>query len=232
MSPDIVLADTVTKLGEPHRGRVLVAGSHGGIYAGYCAARAGVRAVILNDAGLGRDGAGIGSLGFLDGIGLAAATAAARTCRIADTVDMMANGVVSHVNRAAAALGCRAGQGVAECADRMRRAPAATAPVPAIAEARFVIREEAGRPVVIGIDSVSLHRPEDGGRVLVTGSHGGRVGGRPDRSVPDGVLLATYHDAGGGKDGAGWSRLPDLDGRGIAAATVAGDTARIGDARS
>ncbi|MFD1526950.1 hypothetical protein, partial [Halolamina salina] len=36
----------------------------------------------------------------------------------------------------------------------------------------------------------------------------------------------------GGKDGAGRSRLPFLDERSIPAATVAHDTARIGDARS
>ncbi len=55
-------SDTVTKPDGRHRDAVLIGGSHGGIYAGYCAAKAGVRAVILNDAGVGKDRAGIGSL--------------------------------------------------------------------------------------------------------------------------------------------------------------------------
>ena len=41
---------------------MVVAASHGGVYAGYCAALGRVRAVILNDAGVGRERAGIGSL--------------------------------------------------------------------------------------------------------------------------------------------------------------------------
>jgi hypothetical protein len=43
------------------------------------------------------------------------------------------------------------------------------------------------------------------------------------------ALLAVYNDAGIGIDDAGIGRLPALDDRGIAAATVAADSARIGD---
>ena len=46
------------------------------------------------------------------------------------------------------------------------------------------------------------------------------------------MLGALYNDAGIGKDAAGTSRLPALDARGIAAATVSATSARIGDARS
>ena len=46
------------------------------------------------------------------------------------------------------------------------------------------------------------------------------------------MLAALYNDAGIGKDAAGTSRLPALDARGIAAATVSSVSARIGDARS
>jgi hypothetical protein len=42
----------------------------------------------------------------------------------------------------------------------------------------------------------------------------------------------VFHDAGIGLGEAGIRRLPALDGRGIAAAAVAADSARIGDARS
>ena len=46
------------------------------------------------------------------------------------------------------------------------------------------------------------------------------------------MLGALYNDAGIGKDEAGTSRLPALNARGIAAATVSAASARIGDARS
>ena len=46
------------------------------------------------------------------------------------------------------------------------------------------------------------------------------------------ALAAVFHDAGVGINEAGVRRIAALDRRGIAAATVAADSARIGDARS
>ena len=65
-----------------HRSHVVVSGSYGGRYNAFNAAKWPVRAVIMNDAGIGRDNAGIVGLDFLDQIGLAAATADARTCHM------------------------------------------------------------------------------------------------------------------------------------------------------
>ena len=58
----MIVADSVTTLPANTRGEVLLSGSHGGSYSAYLAALAGARAVILNDAGVGRDRAGIGGL--------------------------------------------------------------------------------------------------------------------------------------------------------------------------
>src|SRR5215213_4234690 len=69
----IVVADTITKLPAEAAGAVVVSGSHGGLYPGTLAAKARVRAVILNDAGIGRDDAGIASLHLLERFGIAAA---------------------------------------------------------------------------------------------------------------------------------------------------------------
>ncbi len=228
----VFAADTITKMLPAHQGQVIVAGSHGGVYAGWCAAKGGARAVILNDAGVGKDEAGIGSLPFLAGIGLAAATADSLSCRISDASDMLAGGVISHVNEVAAALGCAPGQTVQECAERMRSAAMPAKPVPALQESRFVISQESGCRIVIGIDSASLFRAEDAERIVVTASHGALVGGKPDKVVPAGVFAAFFHDAGGAKDGSGYSRLPSLDDTGVVGATVAAASARIGDARS
>src|SRR6478735_12780320 len=54
--------DSITKLTPDDAGRVVIAGSHGGRYAAYCAARGNVLAVILNDAGVGWEQAGIAGL--------------------------------------------------------------------------------------------------------------------------------------------------------------------------
>ena len=74
--------------------------------------------------------------------------------------------------------------------------------------------------------------PEHKDAIVVTGSHGGLLGNRPETALKYDVLGALYNDAGIGKDEAGISRLPALDARGIAAATVSAASARIGDARS
>ncbi len=214
------------------RGQVVVAGSHGGVYAGWCAAKGGARAVILNDAGVGKDGAGTGSLAFLDEIGLAAATADSQSCRIADASDMLASGIISAVNRTAAALGCAPGQTVQDCAQRMCSAPLPAGLLPSLQESRFVISADEGGRAVIGIDSASLFQPEDAGKIVVTASHGALVGGRPDKVVPPGVFAAFFHDAGGAKEGSGYTRLASLDASGVVAGTVGAQSARVGDARS
>jgi hypothetical protein len=224
--------DSITRLAPVHAGHVVVAASHGAVYAGYCAAAGAVRAVILNDAGVGKDRAGIGALDWLDALGIAAAAADGNSCRIGDGADTIGSGVISHVNRTAAALGCAPGRPVADCANRMRAAELPSRPVPPRAETRFVARDEQGAPRVVVIDSISLVGAEDVGAIVVSASHGGLLGGDPTTAIKVAALAAVYCDAGFGKDGAGVSRLPALDRRGIAAATVSAESARIGDGRS
>jgi hypothetical protein len=223
---------SITRLTPAHAGQVVIAASHGGVYAGFCAALGRVRAVILNDAGIGRERAGIGSLAYLDALGMAAATADSRSCRIGDGDDMRDCGIVSHVNATAASLGCVPGQTVQECAGRMRFAGAFAAAVPAQAESRFLARKGDGEPRVVVADSVSLVVAEDAGAIVVTASHGGLLGGDPASALKADALAAVYCDAGFGKDRAGVTRLPALDQRGIAAVTVSSESARIGDGRS
>jgi len=226
---EIVVADSVTRLGPAQRGAVLVAGSHGGVYAAWLAAKAGLRAVILNDAGVGLDRAGIAGLDYLDALPMAAATVAHDSARIGDGADMTARGIVSHVNAAALGLGCAPGQTCMEAARRMLAAPLPTAKPPAFAETRHLVRAEPGEVKVWALDSASLVRPEDAGQIVLLGSHGG---GAPENALKADCRAAIFNDAGIGIDGAGIARLPALDARGIAAATVRADSARIGDGRS
>ena len=97
----ILRAPTITSLPNGATGAVVVSGSHGGKYPGYCTAKAGLRAVILNDASVGKDNAGIGSLAYLEPLGIAAATVSYLSCRIGQPEDMLERGVISHANAAA-----------------------------------------------------------------------------------------------------------------------------------
>ena len=88
------------------------------------------------------------------------------------------------------------------------------------------------RPLVVGVDSVSLLRPGDDGLIAVTASHGEALATLGTDGVGPTPALVTFNDAGIGKDGAGTGRLPLLQARGIPALTVSAGSARIGDARS
>ena len=230
----VVLAASVTKLPDGVAGAVLITGSHGGVYAAWLAAESGARAVIFHDAGVGRDGAGIAALGLFGAQGVPAAAVAHDTARVGDGADMLARGRISHANAPAQALGVRPGMGCAEAAACLCRAPLCRASLPAVAEARLLVgRPDKARRNLVLIDSASLADPlADRGAVVVTGSHGGLVGGRAEMALRTDAFAACFHDAGIGIDNAGTGRLAALDARGIAAITVAAASARIGDARS
>ena len=222
--------DSVTTLDASYCGQVLVAGSHGAVYAAYLAAKGGVRGVILNDAGLGKDDAGISGLAYLDQFGVAGATIGHQSARIGDGADMMARGVIRNLNDTARASGCAVGQSCADCAAAMLNAPGATSTPPTMTESRFML--EPGDLEVWGLDSASLILSEDEVRIIICGSHGQALAGSPENALKRNVLGAVFHDAGIGIDDAGVSRLTILDQRGIPTATVAAESARIGDARS
>lgn len=228
----VIAADTVTRPTDAWKGAVLVAGSHGGVYAAYCAVKAGVRGIILNDAGIGKDRAGIGGAEYCDTLGIPYAAIDTLSARIGNGGDMIARGVISTANRAATALGVHPGMGCDAAAEAMTRAAPSTLPVPAYAEARTELPAgPSGRHVIL-VDSISLVGPADVGQVIVSGSHGAILGNEKAAALKIDGYAAFFNDAGGGADGSGFSRLPALDERGIAAGTVAAPSARIGDARS
>jgi len=230
MPAAIVVADSITRVGPEAAGAIVVNASHGGVYAAYLAAKLHAAAAIFNDAGVGRDRAGIGGLAYLQELRIAAATIGHDTARIGDGADMMASGVISHANALAASLGIGPGQSCREAAERLRAATQTHRPPPEAIEGAFLLVSEA--PQVWALDSASLVLAEHRDSIVVTGSHGGLLGGNPETALKYDVLGALYNDAGIGKDEAGISRLPALDGRSIAAATVSAASARIGDARS
>ncbi|GAA6201319.1 hypothetical protein NBRC116599_25450 [Aquicoccus sp. SU-CL01552] len=225
--PEPLLSDSVTKLAGA-AGRVVVTGSHGGVFAACLAFRSGARAAVFNDAGVGLDHAGIGGLGWLARLGMAAAAVDHQSAPIGNAGAMVGQGVISHANSLAEDLGLRLGM---SCAEAVRLLEGATQPAGTCPDIREARQEETpvlgGRRLVL-VDSASLVGPQDAGQVVVTGSHGAIFGGDPANALKADAALALFNDAGG----AATSRLPALQARGVAAATVAAMSARIGDARS
>jgi hypothetical protein len=229
---EVLVLDSATQFGARHVGNVVITGSHGGVYPGYLAAKAGVLGVTFNDAGIGKDRAGIASLPYLDRLGISAVTVSNLSARIADGADIARRGIVSHVNETARVLGCLAGQSVLIAAERLCATHPRIVEAPAYAEARTRLLGGPGVPEVWAIDSAALMEPGDAGRVMITGSHGALLAGKPDHIVKGPPLAAFFNDAGIGIDEAGVSRLPSLDSMGVIGATISSATARIGDARS
>ena len=225
---NILITDTVTKLGNEACQNVVIAGSHGGIYAGYEAAKAKVRGIILHDAAVGLDEAGIGSLKYLENLGIAAATIDYRSAIIGNGNSLANDGIISFVNKIAYKVGCLPGQKAMECAIMMQKSPYITKHVPTYEEARFLIRENSKGIIVRGCDSVSLVKAEDENVIVITESHGEVVASSPTWGKRPKVMAAIFNDAGSELV----TRLPDLNKLGIPAATVTSDSARIGDARS
>ncbi len=226
------LTDSINYVRLQDRGCVLLSGSHGGAYSAAKALGVGPRGMVFNDAGGGLRGAGVACLALGERYGVAAATVACTSARIGDAEDMRRRGVISHANAPARAAGVAPGM---ICAAALRRF-AALAPRPPVVAAATENRHEiplAGAlRAVVCIDSASLIRPDDAGRVVVTGSHGGLIGGHPAKAVNAPAFFVAFNDAGVGCEQAGLGRLAPLDQHGIAAVTVDSATAEIGNAVS
>ena len=139
MSVPILVFDSVTKLLADVDGAVVIGGSHGAVYAAYLSVKAGCRAAIHHDAGIGRDEAGISGLAYAEGLGMAMATVATASARIGDGADLQARGTISHLNRLAADCGVATGMACREAAELLRQAPWPHAEPPPKGESRHVV---------------------------------------------------------------------------------------------
>jgi hypothetical protein len=99
------LVDSITELGPHDAGCVAVSGSHGGLSSARYAQAAKPWLSVFNDAGVGKDQAGIAGLGTLQQAGLAALAVSHASARIGQASSTLQDGVVSHVNEAAQDLG-------------------------------------------------------------------------------------------------------------------------------
>lgn len=115
----IVIMDSITKVAPADAGSVVVSASHGGASSGEFALEVPLKAVFFNDAGVGKDNAGIAALGMLQARGVAAGTVAHTSAKIGDAQDMWDYGVISHLNDAARRMGLAEGQALRDALPRL-----------------------------------------------------------------------------------------------------------------
>ena len=107
--PVLRIVDSITELSAADAGCIAVSGSHGGLSSARYALAARPLLSVFNDAGVGLGNAGLTALDFLQSHGLAACTVSHHSARIGEARSTLGNGVVSHDNSAAMALGIQAG---------------------------------------------------------------------------------------------------------------------------
>lgn len=163
---------------------------------------------------------------------MAAATVSHTSARIGEPSDMLARGIISHANGPARQAGLEPGMPCRLAAEQLREAQLRHVEIAPSTEARSIVMPPRAKRRLVLIDSAAMVEPEDAGQIVVTGSHGGLVGGNPALALRVEGHAAVFNDAGIGIDESGIARLPALESRGIPAFVVAASSARIGEAVS
>ena len=118
MTIPLRIVDSITELRVADAGCIAVSGSHGGISSAQYALAARPLLSVFNDAGVGKDQAGLAALPFLQQHGLAACAVSHTSARIGEAHSTFHDGIISHLNARAAELGAVAGQA---CDELIRR---------------------------------------------------------------------------------------------------------------
>jgi hypothetical protein len=119
--------DSITQVETQDTGSIVVSGSHGGTSSAHFALVAELALAVFNDAGVGKDQAGLAALALLQSHGRAAVTVAHTSARIGDSLDAWNHGVISHVNEKARQLGFAPGQALMPAVARYCESPDDTA---------------------------------------------------------------------------------------------------------
>ena len=91
----------------------------GGASSGEFALEVPLKAAFFNDAGGGKDGAGIAALAMLQARGVAGGTVAHTSARIGDSLDTWECGVISDLNESARRLGLAVGESLRGALQRL-----------------------------------------------------------------------------------------------------------------
>jgi len=220
----VTILDSAVQMGLDETGQVLVVGSHGSELTARYVARYLPFGVILNDAGKGKNNAGISGLSILESMHILGATVDCMTARIGEVHENYYSGIISAVNDKAKTAGVQVGMTALEAARIMlaaKKSSLITDPTPVVYEG------EHGRIVLA--DTISYLNTSHRGCVVVSGSHCAHTTFEWIKDL--GLKGIFLNDAGKGKDNQGISGLPVFDQAGIPAAAIDCMSAMIGNAR-
>jgi len=116
-----VVMDSVSYVTDANQSDIIISGSHGGTSSAGYAIDVAAGAVFFNDAGCGKNNAGVRGLELLQQHSIIAATVDHGTAEIANGADTYANGVITHVNACAAQACLHRGMRVRDAVELLRR---------------------------------------------------------------------------------------------------------------
>ncbi len=185
------------------------------------------RAVISHDGCIGKDGAGIAGLWYLEAIGIPAAAADGMSAELGNGLDLWETGIISRVNILAERCGVKEGMTVKEAADVLIDNDPGDTSAGTKIRRETMVTSETGREIVV-TDSIVFALPEDERNVLVTAGHTGRSGAKFLLEVsPHGFICS---DGGMSKNNAGITGLETTEEHGLAGACCDAWSAPVGDA--
>lgn len=185
------------------------------------------RAVISHDGCIGKDGAGIAGLWYLEAIGIPAAAADGMSAELGNGLDLYETGIISRVNILAERCGVTEGMTVKDAADILLTNDPGDISAGTKIRRKSVATTDSGREIIV-TDSIVFALPEDTKNVLVTAGHTGRSGATFLREVsPHGFICS---DGGMSKNNAGIAGLDITEEWGLAGACCDAWSAPVGDA--
>jgi hypothetical protein len=221
----IVVMDSMTYVdGRNGAGDVLIAASYfGSMPVCHWVLPARPKGVVAQEAGGGKNMAGVSGLWALDGHGIPGAATSTASCRISDGADMYANGVIALVNDSAERLNIKPGMGAAEAADLMLRAAKVEGGPPDVPDVAY----EGARGRIIALGSTSFISDTCAGDVICAGSAFSEPSA--DYAAPYAIRGLICNDAGRCKDDSGIAGLAVMEAKSVPAAAVSAASAEIGD---
>jgi uncharacterized protein YunC (DUF1805 family) len=193
-----------------------------------------VKALFLNNAGIGKNQAGISGLKYYEAEDILACAVDCNSAEIGVARDTWENGIISHTNQLADAVGIKIGDSVKKAVDKLI---IAMSPLSFPASDKAIENKIDGKQVDSGktdplkqvqtciggvnitvTDSVTFLNDKNAGDIVVCGSHGGLSAG--EYALKHRVKAVFFNDAGIGKNNAGIKSLEALSHAGILACTV------------
>ena len=233
----IVLLDSLGDIKPDNTSPILICGSHcGGNRDLAIHVRNGhIKAVFLNNAGVGKNQAGIRGLSHYEAENVLACAIDNYSAEIGISQDTWENGAISHMNSQAEAAGIQIGDSVKEAVAMI--SPTITPPSStqqrddseALIKHKVTASSNKGelkkqsQSQIDGVnititDSITFLNEKNSGDIVVCGSHGGLSAGH--YAQKKNVKAVFFNDAGIGKNNAGTKSLIALSEAGILACTV------------